>query len=78
MRDPTTPRWCIRWQTTRLSKRSFGGLLPDSFATRAEAAEEAKRLAKEQPWGRCPVGDGDRERVRYVVFARREDEPHGL
>jgi hypothetical protein len=78
MREPHAPRWCIRWHSLPKTNLSYGGLLPESWDTRAEALEVKKRLEREQPVRPNRFRPGVRQPVRYVVFARHEDEVHGL
>jgi hypothetical protein len=46
MRDPHAPRWCIRWHSLPKTTLSYGGLLPESWDTRAKALAEKKWLER--------------------------------
>jgi hypothetical protein len=78
MREPHAPRWCIRWHSLPKTALSYGELLPETWATRAEALEAKKRMEREQPVRPNRFRPGVRQPVRYVVFARHENEVHRL
>jgi hypothetical protein len=78
MRDPVAPRWCIRWHSLPKTDLSFGELLPETWPTQAEALEAKRRLEREHPIRPNRFHPSVRQRVRYIVFARHEDEIHGL
>jgi hypothetical protein len=72
--------WGIRWETIQRRGNAplFGALLPGSYATLDDAKREQHRLEREQPMQPNPFAGGEPRPVRYLLFARRPDELHGL
>jgi hypothetical protein len=68
--------WGVRWETVeqRDGQPVCGGLLPAVFATFGEAQREQQRLMISQPMLADPVGWGEPQPVRYLLFARRAEE----
>ena len=56
----------------------YGGVMPETYPTLRAARRDQRRLARTQPARPNPFRGGVRKPVRYVVFARREEEVHGL
>jgi hypothetical protein len=72
--------WGIRWETVERAAGAplFGGVMPETYPSLRAARRELRRLARSQPARPNPFRGGVRKPVLYVVFARREDEVHGL
>lgn len=79
-RTSTAVVWCIRWETVAEDRGYplYGALLHETYPS-YRAAQRAKRhLAAMHPTRPSPMSGGERRPVRYLVFARREDEVNGL
>jgi hypothetical protein len=72
--------WGIRWETVERPGGTplYGGLMPEAYPACAPPDANQRRQARAQPARPNPFRGGLRKPVRYVVFARREDEVHGL
>lgn len=72
--------WGIRWET--IERRSghpvFGAVLPYRYESRRQATRNARRLSQTHPVRCSPISRTEDQRVRYIVCARRHDEPLGL
>lgn len=70
--------WGIRWETVeRLDGTPlYGALMPETYRSQRAARLAQQRLEMTRPSRSSPFRASDQKRVRYLVFARREDEPH--
>lgn len=73
-------RWGIRWETVERSDGTplYGALMPETYFSLRAARRAEHRLQMIRPARPSPFRAGELKPVRYVVFARREDEAHDL
>lgn len=73
-------QWGIRWETVERVDGTplYGALMPETYASLRAARRAQQRLEMTRPARPSPFRAGKPKPVRYVVFARREDEIHGL
>jgi hypothetical protein len=73
-------RWGIRWETVeRLDGTPlYGALMPETYLSLRAARRAEQRLQMIRPARPSPFRAGESKPVRYVVFARRNDEVHEL
>lgn len=73
-------RWGIRWETVERPDGNplYGALMPETYLSLRAARRAERRLQMIRPTRSSPFRAGELKPVRYVVFARREDEVHGL
>jgi hypothetical protein len=70
----------IRWDTVeRLDGTPlYGALMPETYASQRSVRLAQRRLEMTRPSRSSPFRASEQKRVRYFVFARREDEPQAL
>ncbi len=73
-------RWGIHWETVdRLDGTPlYGALMPETYPSQRAARRAQRRLEMIRPTRWSPFRASSPKPVRYVVFARREEEVHGL
>jgi hypothetical protein len=72
--------WGIRWETADhdIGSPVVGGVLSDTYDNLRHARRVQRRLTRMYPVMANQLWGNERKPVRYFVFARREDEVHGL